>query len=132
MPGIGKILLSCFIGGVGGAILGFFTFFLLALGNGTKTGEAFAYSLIVGFGCAVIGVLIGLVIGVGNLGAIGGGIVGVLATLCVAAFYVFYVGRPGEQAYFLRESKIIFVVLTLPTILTGIITALLKNTIYRT
>lgn len=131
MPGIARILLSGLIGGVVCAVLGFFAFFLLTVLNGSKAVEAFGYGVIVGIGCAFIGALIGLATGIGNLGAIGGGLVGFLGTLSVAAFYVLYFSRPGEQAYFLGESRMIFLVLTLPTILTGVITALLKNLIYR-
>lgn len=131
MPGIAKILLSGLMGGVVCALLGFLIFFLLTIFDGSKAIEAFGYGLIVGIGCAFIGALIGLATGIGNLGAIGGGVVGFLGTLCVAAFYVLYFSRPGEQAHFLGESRMIFVVLTLPAILTGVITALLKNLIYR-
>ena len=129
MPGIAKILLSGLIGASVCAALGFLMFFLMLISSGNKAFEAFAYSLLVGIGCAFIGLLIGLVTGVGDLGAIGGGIVGLLGTLCIVAFYVFFSGRPDQIAYFLGESRIIFIVLTLPTILTGVITALIKNSI---
>lgn len=131
MTGIAKILLSGLIGAVVCAVLAFLMFFLLTVSDGNKPFEAFAYSLVVGIGCAFVGAIIGLAIGIGNLGAIGGGAVGFLGTLCVVALYVFSTGRPGQHAYFLSESRIIFVVLTLPLILTGIITALLKNLIYK-
>src|SRR5687768_12971532 len=111
MTTFARILLSSFIGGVVCAILSFFMFFLMTAVGGTKTSEAIGYSIIVGVGCAFIGALIGLVIGIGNLGVIGGGIIGVLGTLAVVAFYVFFFSRPGEQVYFLRESRIIFIVL---------------------
>jgi hypothetical protein len=131
VPGISKILLSGFIGAMVCAILGFFMFFLLASLDKTKASEAFGYSLLVAIGCAFIGVVIGLVIGIGNLKPIGGVIVGVFATLCMVAAYVFAFGRPGQTAYFLGESRIILIVLFLPTTLTGIFTALLKNLIYK-
>jgi len=101
------------------------------ISSGNKGSVAFAYSIIVGIGCAFIGLLIGLATGIGDLSAIGGGIVGLLGTLCIVAFYVFYFSRPGETAHFLSESKIIFIVLTLPTVLTGVITALIKNSRYK-
>lgn len=131
MSTIAKILLSSFIGGMVCAVLGFFMFFLMTALGGTKASEAFGYSLIVSLGCAFIGAMIGLVIGIGNLGVLGGSIVGVLATLCVAGFYVFFFSTPGKTAYFFGESRIIFIVLTLPTILTGIGTAIIKNLIYK-
>ena len=131
MPGIAKILSSGLIGGAVCAALGFLMFFLMLISSGNKFSVAFAYGIIVGIGCAFIGLLIGLATGIGNLGAIGGGIVGFVGTLCVVAFYVFFFGRPGETAYFLGESRIIFLVLTLPTVLTGVITALIKNSIHK-
>jgi hypothetical protein len=131
MSMIARILLSSFIGGLICAVLGFFVFFLMTALGGSKGSEAFGYGLIVGMVCAFIGAIIGLVIGIGNLGMIGGGVVGVLATLGVVAFYVFFFGRPGQTAYFLGESRIIFMALTLPTILTGVSTALLKNLLYK-
>jgi hypothetical protein len=131
VPGISKIFLSGFIGAMVCAILGFFMFFLLALLDKTKVSEAFGYSLLVAFGCAFIGAVIGLIIGIGNLKPIGGVIVGVLATLCTVVAYVFAFGRPGQTAHFLGESRIILIVLSLPTMLTGIFTALLKNLIYK-
>jgi len=131
MPGIARILLSGLIGGFICAALGFLMFFLLTTSNGSKVVEAFGFSLIVAIGCAFIGAIIGLAIGIGNLGAVGGGVVGFLGTLCVVAFYVLYSSRPGEQAYFLGESRMIFIVLTLPTILTGVITGLLKKLLFK-
>lgn len=131
MPGMAKILLSSFVGAFICAILGFSMFFLMASLDKTKASEAIGYGLVVGVGCAIIGVLIGFVVGIGNLKLVGGAIVGVLATLCIVAFYVWAFGRPGQTAYFLRESKIILIALSIPTILTGIFTALLKNLIYK-
>jgi hypothetical protein len=129
---IARILLATFIGAVVCALLGFFLFFLLSIFDGSKTSEAFGYSLLIAVGCAFIGGLIGLVIGLADLKEIGGGLVGVLATICIVAFYVFAIARPGQHGYFLGESRIIFLVLSLPTILTGILTALLKNLLSKT
>jgi hypothetical protein len=131
MSTIARILLSSLIGGIVCAVLSFFMFFLMTALDGTKAAETFGYSIIVSIACAFIGAMIGLVIGIGNVGVIGGGIIGILGTLAVVAFYVLAFSTPGKQAYFLSESRIIFVVLTLPTILTGIITVLLKNLIYK-
>jgi hypothetical protein len=124
---ISKILLSGFIGALICAILGFVVFFFLATMDGTKPTEAFGYSLLVGLGCVFIGGMIGLFVGIANLKVIGGAVIGVVATLCIVAFYVFAIGRPGRAAYFLGESKIILIVLSIPTILTGIFTSLLKE-----
>lgn len=124
---ISKMIVSGLIGGGICAILGFAIFFLLAIMDGTKASEAIAYSLLVGLGCVFIGGIIGLCIGLANLKAIGGAVIGVGATLCIVGLFVLAVGRPGQTTYFLRESRIVWVVLSLPTILTGILTALLKG-----
>jgi hypothetical protein len=131
VPGISKILISSFTGALICVVLGFFMFYLMASLNKTKASEAIGYSLVVGVGCAIIGVLIGFVIGIGNLKLVGGAIVGVLATLCIMALYVFAFARSGQTAYFLRESKILLIALSLPTILTGIFTVVMKNLIYK-
>ncbi len=132
MPGIAKVLLSGLIGAIVCASLSFLMFFLLTGFDNQKLIEAFAYSLIVGIIGAFIGVIIGLAVGIGDLGVIGGGVVGFLGTLIVVAIYVYSTAESfGQSGYFLSESRIIFIVLSLPTILTGSITALLKNLIYK-
>lgn len=131
MSSVARILLSGLIGAVVCAVLGFLMFFVLTIFDNTRFVEAFAYSLVVAVLCAVIGVIIGLVIGWGNLGVTGGGIVGVLLTAGVVAIYVFSMGSPGRYGYFLSQSRVILVVLALPVVLTGIITALFKNLLRR-
>lgn len=132
MPRIARILLSGLIGAIVCALLSFLMFFLMTVFDNQKLVEAFAYGLIVGVIGAFIGVIIGLAVGVGDLGVIGGGVVGFSMTLIVVALYVFSTAESFSQyGYFLRESRIIVVVLSLPTTLTGVITALLKKLIYK-
>ena len=132
MPRIAKILLSGFIGTIVCAGLSFLSFFLLAVFDNQKPVEAFAYGLIVGMIGAVIGGVIGLAVGVGDFGVIGGGVAGLSATLMVVAIYVYSTAdSPAKYGYFLSESRIILVVLSAPTILTGVVTALLKNLVSR-
>ena len=132
MPAIARILLSGLIGAIVCGILSFLMFFVLTIFDNQKVFDAFAYSLIVGMIGAFIGAIIGLAIGIGDLGVIGGGAVGFLGTLIIVAIYVYSTAENSSQyGYFLSESRIIFVVLSLPTILTGIITALLKKMIYK-
>ncbi len=132
MPKIARILLSGLIGAIVCGILSFLMFFLLTVFDNQKLIEAFAYGFVVGMIGAFIGAIIGLAVGIGDLGAIGGGVVGFLGTLIVVAIYVYSTAENSSQyGYFLSESRIIFVVLSLPTILTGIITALLKKRIYK-
>jgi len=131
MPRIARILLSGLIGAIVCAGLSFLMFFLLTVFDDQKLIEAFGYGFIVGIIGAFIGVIIGLTVGIGNLGAIGGGLVGFLGTLIAVAIYVYSTAENSSQyGYFFSESTVIFVVLSLPTILTGVIAALLKKGIY--
>jgi len=132
MPTIARILLSGSIGSIVCAILSFLMFFLLTFFDNQKLIEIFAYGLIVGMIGAFIGAIIGLAIGIGDLGMIGGGVVGFLGTLIGVAIYVYSTAENfGQYGYFLSESRIILIVLSLPTILTGVITTLLKKKIYK-
>jgi len=132
MSRIARILLSGLIGAVVCAILSFLIFFVLTIYDGQKLIEILGYGFVVGMIGAFIGVIIGLAVGIGNFGAQGGGLVGFLGTLIVVATYVYSTAEnSGQYGYFLSESRIIFVVLSLPTILTGIITALLNKRIYK-
>jgi ABC-type sugar transport system permease subunit len=81
---------------------------------------------------AFIGAIIGLAVGIGNLGVIGGGIVGALGTIIGVAILAFTAAENSSQyGHFLRASGIFSVHFYLPTILTGVITALLKKKIYK-
>ena len=132
MPRIARIMLSGVIGAIVCAILSFLIFFLLTVFDNQQLIEAFAYGLIVGMIGAFIGSMIGLAVGIGELGLIGGGLVGFLGTLTVVALYVYSTAESFSQyGYFLSESRIIVVVLSVPTILTGVITALLAKLIYK-
>ena len=129
---IGRILLSGLIGAVVCAILSFLIFFVLTIYDGQKLIEILGYGFVVGMIAAFIGAIIGLAIGIGDLGVIGGGAVGFWGTLIVVAIYVYSTAENfGQYGYFFNASRIIFIVLSLPTILTGVITALLKKKIYK-
>ncbi len=129
---IGRILLSGLIGAVVCAILSFLIFFVLTIYDGQKLIEILGYGFVVGMIAAFIGVIIGLAVGIGDLGAIGGGLVGFLGTLIVVAIYIYSTAENSSQyGYFFSESTVIFVVLSLPMILTGVITALLIKMIYK-
>jgi hypothetical protein len=129
MSVIPRTLLSALIGTIVCGALSFLMVFLLTVFDNQFV-EAFAYGLIVGVIGAFAGLVIGLAVGAGDLGVLGSVAVGFLLTLLVVAFYVFAMaGGSGRYGHFLSESRIIIVVLSLPTILTGIITALLKRLI---
>ena len=122
-----RTLLSALIGAVVCAVLGFLSYFILTTTNGTQFEEAYFYSLLVAVLSAFMGAIIGFVVGIMDLGVIGGGLAGLLFTVVVVAFYIFSSGRPGSYGYFGGESAVFFEVLTLPAVLTGVITAVLKK-----
>ncbi len=129
---IGRILLSGLIGSIVCAILSFLTFFVLTYLDNQKLIEIFGYGFVVGMIGAFIGAIIGLAVGIGDFGVIGGGVAGVLGTLLGVAIYVYSTAEnPGQYGYFLRASGIFSIHFYLPTILTGVITALLKKQIYK-
>lgn len=132
MSTITRIFISGLIGSVVCAVLSFLTSFLVMIFGNVKLIEAFGYGFVVAMLTAFIGGIIGLAIGVGNLGVIGGGIVGALGTVLGVAILAFTATNdPSQYGYFLRASGIFSINFYLPTILTGVITALLKNKIYK-
>jgi len=132
MPRIARIFLSGLIGSIVCASLSFLMFFLLTVFDNQKLIEIFAYGLVVGMIGAFIGVIIGLAVGIGDLGVIGGGVAGFFGTLIGVAIYVYSTAEnSGQYGYFLRASGIFSIHFYLPTILTGVITALLKKKFYK-
>lgn len=130
MSAIARILLSALIGTIVCAGLSFLMFFLLTVFDNQSLVEAFAFGLIVGIIGAFAGLVIGSAVGIGDFGVLGGGVAGFLVTLIVAVIYVFFAASgSGRYGHFVSESRIIFFVLSVPTILTGVITALLKRLI---
>ena len=70
---------------------------------------------------------LGLAVGALDLGPIGGGLDGVVATLAAVVSYVFVFGDPGRLGYFLRESGVVLLVLGLPAVLTGVMTTAIQK-----
>jgi hypothetical protein len=122
-----SVLASSLLGAVLCALLSAATFALITIFDGTSTSEALSFSAFVGIIGAAGGAWIGFLIGLGNFGPVAGGITGVLTTAVLIALYIVGFGRPGQYAYFLGESRIIVVVMALPMLLTGILTAWLRN-----
>jgi MFS family permease len=127
MQRIRRTLSSLLLGGLICALLSGAALIVFALIDGTRTDEAVAYGLIVGVVGAFIGAWIGLAVGIGRLGVLGGAVAGLLSTVGVVAIYLFVNGRPGFYGYFLSESRVFLVVLALPLILTGALTAAIRN-----
>lgn len=130
MQRIARIILSGSIGAMVCAILSFLTSFLVIVFDNQKLIEAFGYSLVVGMIGAFIGMIIGLAVGIGDLGVIGGGVAGFFGTLLGVGIYVYSTAENSSQyGYFLRASGIFSIHFYLPTILTGVITGFLKKKI---
>ncbi len=126
-----RLLVGAALGGLAGGLLSALLFIIGARVDGTGWTEAIGFSLVFAFIGAALGVVVGGVAGATGVGALGGGLIGLLAALAVAAFYVMSFGRPGELGHFLSESRVILIGLGLPMILTGAATALLMNAIGR-
>jgi uncharacterized membrane protein YjfL (UPF0719 family) len=132
MPKIARILLGGLVGAVICAVLSFLMFFLLTVFDNQKLIEAFAYGLIVAVIGAFVGAVIGLGVGIGDLSMAWGAVTGLLITLFVVAIYVYSTAESfARYGHFLSESRIIILVLSLPTLLTGGITALLLKKLTR-
>ena len=106
-----RILLSSATGGVACAISGFLMFFIMALFDNARVDEAFLFSFLVAFFCAFSGAVIGFIVGVSNVGVVGGGLIGLLG--------VAIVGFTSSH-----NTMIIFVAGTLPMVVAGVIAAL--------
>ena len=118
-----RALTGFLIGGLAGAVLGATTFMILTALDGTQSGEALAYSLIVAIIAGSLGALAGALIGLGNMRWPGGALVGLVMSLLVVAFYMTSFAGEGTLLQLFNRSRIIIVVLTLPLVLAGIITA---------
>ena len=118
-------LLGSTLGAAFGFALTGLSFIGMALLDGARAGEAVGFGLAVGVASGAMGGLIGLAVGALDLGPMGGALAGVAATLAVVILYVFIFGNPTRLGYFLRESGVVVLVLGLPAMLTGSLTALI-------
>ncbi|MFO7661010.1 MAG: hypothetical protein R6X18_00310 [Chloroflexota bacterium] len=128
MQRIPRILVSTFLGGLFCSLLTATLFSVGSIIDGTRPEEALAYGVVVGVVAGFFGVFIGMAVGIGNLGPLGGALVGLVTTVGAVAFYVITFSRPNQYGYFLDQSTIIVLVLGLPTLITGIVTGWLNKT----
>lgn len=124
-------MLSAVTGALFAFLVTALSFILTALLDGARSGEAIGFGLAAGVAGAWLGGLIGLVVGALGLGLLGGALAGMAATVAAVAFYVLAFGEPGRFAYFLRESAVIWLVLGLPAVLTGVVMAILNRRLRR-
>jgi hypothetical protein len=124
---MGAVLRSTFVAALLGAALSATGFIASALLDGAQAVEAVAYGMALGVGGALAGALIGLIIGLLRLGPVGGALVGLGLAVTAIAFYVFGIGRPGQEAYFLGASVPVILFFGLPIVVTGGLTAWLNG-----
>jgi hypothetical protein len=122
-----RTLKATALGALSGGFLAMTVFIVGALLDGTRFGEAFGFGIAVGIAGALAGALVGFLVGLLRLRLLGGALAGLGLTLAAVALYVFGIGRPGQAAYFLGESLPIILVIGLPMIVTGGLTAWLMG-----
>jgi hypothetical protein len=122
-----RTVMSHVVGAFVCALLGGAVYVIMALADGASGGEAFLHGAMVGVVGALAGAVIGFIVGVGNLNALGGAAAGLLATVVLVALYVLSFARPGQIGYFRGMSVSIVIVFSLPAVLTAIITVLLMK-----
>lgn len=127
MTRLSRTLQSTFLGALFCGVLTTVVFAAGVLLDGGRMADAAGFGLAVGVPGALIGALIGLVVGLFNLGLLGGGLVGLLATAATVAFYVLTFSRPGQAVDFLLGSGVIVFVLVVPAVAAGVLAAWLTN-----
>ncbi len=111
------------IGGATGALSAGLTFMILATLDNTRFDEALVYSVFVAFIGGTLGAIGGALIGLGNMRWTGGALVGLVMSLLVVAVYITSYAPEGTLLQQFNRSRIIIIVLTLPLVLAGIVTA---------
>jgi hypothetical protein len=129
MQRIPRILISTLLGALFCSLLTATLFSVGSIIDGTRPSEALGYGVVVGVVAGFFGTFIGMAVGIGNLGILGGALVGLVTTLGAVVFYVLTFSQPNQYGYFLGQSTIIVLVLGLPTILTGILIAWVNRSI---
>lgn len=120
---IRRAVLGLLIGGLAAAVLCAIMFFIAASRDGTQTVEAAGYSLLVAVIGGALGCVVGAVVGLGNMRLLSGGLVGLVVSLAVVAFYMSSFKGEADFVSLLNRSRVIILFTTAPLILTGIITA---------
>lgn len=120
---IRRAVLGLLIGGLVAAILCATMFFITASLDGTRMDETIAYSLLVAVIGGALGCIVGAVVGLGNMRLLSGGLVGLVVSLAIVAFYMSSFRSEAGFMSLLNRSRVIILFTTGPLILTGIITA---------
>jgi hypothetical protein len=129
MHRVPRIFITTFLGALFCSLLTATLFSVGSIIDGTRPNEALGYGVVVGVVAGFFGTFIGMAVGIGNLGLLGGALVGLVTTLGAVVFYVLTFSGPNQYGYFLGQSTIIVLVLGLPTILTGILIALVNKSL---
>lgn len=113
-----RLLIGAISGGLAGAISSWILFTIGASSeSGTGFSEAAGYGSIVAMILGLLGAVVGVMVGLGNMRRIGGALVGIVMTVLVIAIYV----TAFKQS--LGESMIILFVSAVPLVLAGVIAA---------
>ena len=120
-------VMSALIGAFVGAAASFLFFVLLTQLDNATVGESIVYGGGVGFIGALIGFVIGLIVGSTDVGIIGGGLIGLGGIgLALAGFLMLFGGdNPLQQLK--NNWRVIALVLGPPSLITGLLTAWIKN-----
>lgn len=118
-----RTVIGFLAGGLAGTIFTALAFFVLAALDGTRSDEAFAYSLLVGIIGGFLGCITGAIVGLGNMRWFGGALVGLVMALLLVAFYMSSFSGEGTFMVLLNRSRVIIVIMTAPLVLTGIVAA---------
>ena len=119
-----RILIAFLLGGLTGAALCAAAFFILATLDGTRSDEALAYSVLVGVIGGGLGAAVGVMVGLGNMRWIGGALVGLVMSILLVVLYMTSFAGEGTLMQLLNRSRIIILIMTVPLVLTGVVTAL--------
>jgi hypothetical protein len=119
-----RTLIAFLLGGLTGAALCAAAFFILATLDGTRSDEALAYSVLVGVIGGGLGAAVGVMVGLGNMRWIGGALVGLVMSILLVVLYMTSFAGEGTLMQLLNRSRIIILIMTVPLVLTGVVTAL--------
>lgn len=120
-------VMSAFIGAFVGAAASFLFFVVLTQMDNTTMGESIAYGIGVGFIGAIIGFAIGLVIGSTNAGVPGGALIGLGGIVLALAGFLMMFGGDDPVRALKSNWRVIALVIGPPSLITGVVTAWLKN-----
>ena len=120
-------MMSAFIGALICAAASFVFFVALTQLDHATIGESIGYGVGVGIIGAVLGFAIGLVIGSTDVGVLGGGLIGLGGIALALAGFLLMFGGDNPLQQLKNNWRIVSLVVGPPSLITGLLTAWLKN-----